>query len=139
MESNDTYASHRLSRMQAVIMGICGVILWLAAAMLLRWLIPLGALEGTARYVVYALTIPGTVPFVLGLTRIAGLSTAQLVPGYSLATAAALLCDGMAVAWVPVLYGASADHVRLAAAAILWGAGVGIALAFATAHRMHRS
>jgi hypothetical protein len=132
-------ASTRLSTRQAALMVICGVVLWLAAALLLRWLAAAGALDGPLRMFVYLVTIPGTVPFVLALRRIGKLTADQLVPAYSLATAAALLCDGIAVAWFPALYGTSADHVRLAAAAVLWGAGVGIFLAFAVTPRIRLS
>ena len=126
----------RLTARQAALMMICGVVFWLAAALLLRWLAAAGALDGPMRIFVYLITIPGTMPFVLALRRIGKLSAEHLVPAYALATAAALLCDGIAVAWFPTLYGTSSDHVRLAAAAILWGAGVGVLLAFAVASRM---
>ncbi len=128
--------SPRLSTEQAALMAICGVALWLAAAVLLRWLAAAGALDGSMRLYVYFLTIPGTVPFVFALRRIGKLSADQLIPAYSLATAMALLCDGIAVAWFPSLYGANPDHVRLAAAAVLWGAGVGVFLAFAIAPKV---
>lgn len=55
----------------------------------------------------------------------ASLSDGRTFAGVAVATAAALLCDGIAVGWVPELYGA---EPRRAAAVILWGAGVAIAL-----------
>ncbi len=128
----------RLSAQQTAIMVISGVIVWFAAALLLHWLVPIGALDGAMRILTYLLIIPGTLPVLLVMIRLADLSAAQVVPGFSMGTAAALLCDGIAVAWAPGLYGANPDHVRLAAAVILWGAGVGIILAFAVASRRTR-
>lgn len=139
MTTQGFHGNARLSLQQAMLMVICGVALWLAAALLLRWLAAAGALDGSMRIFVYLLTIPGTVPFVFALRRIGKLSADHLVPAYSLATAAALLCDGIAVAWFPTLYSTNADHVSLAAAAILWGAGVGIFLAFVLAPRIQPS
>ncbi len=110
---------------------ILGGILWFAAAMLLRILGPMGIYDGVAPLVTYALVIPGTVPFVFLVQRLAGLGCDQIALGYSVATAAALILDGIAVAWFPTLYGTNAELVKGAAAAILWGAGVGLFLAFA--------
>lgn len=138
MNAQNSGGSGRLSTRQAAMMVISGVVVWFTAAVLLHWLVPLGALDGTMRVLTYLLVIPATLPVLLGVIRLASLSAAQVVPGFSLGTAAALLCDGMAVAWAPALYGASTDHVRLAAAAILWGAGAGIMLAFGVARRMSR-
>jgi hypothetical protein len=108
---------------------IMGVILWFFAALLLRYFGPMGAFEGIARIVTYALIIPGTLPFVFLVKKIAGLASDQIAIGYSVATAAAMLCDGIALAWLPGLYGGSSELVAGSGAAILWGAGIGIVLA----------
>ena len=139
MNTQVSSSSGSLSARQVLIMMVSGVIVWFAAALLLHWLVPLGAFDGAMRVLTYLLVIPGTLPVLCGMIRLAGLSAAQVVPGFALGTGTALLCDGIAAAWFPGLYGATADHVRLAAAAVLWGAGVGIMLAFAVAHRMSRS
>jgi len=69
----------------------------------------------------------GTVPFVLLARRIGRLAPGQLVPAYALATATALLLDGLAISFARPLYGSDPTG---AAAAILWGAGMGIMLSF---------
>lgn len=119
-----------LTQTQLIRVITMGVILWFAAAMLLRWLGPMGVHEGMWRVLMYALIIPGTLPFVFLVKRIAGLQDHQVALGYAAATTAAMLCDGLALAWMPDLYGGSAELVAGAGAVILWGAGVGIVLAF---------
>lgn len=106
-----------------------GAVLWLAAALLLRALEPLAPLSGSTRLLTYALVVPGTWPAVLGFAPLAGLTRRQLGLGYAVGTAAATLLDGLALAWTPWLYGRDPLYVGAAGAVILWGAGVGLALA----------
>jgi hypothetical protein len=60
---------------------IMGVILWFFAALLLRYFGPMGAFESIARIVTYALIIPGTLPFVFLVKKIAGLASDQIAIG----------------------------------------------------------
>lgn len=136
--SADPIFAKPLSTNQVSILIGAGIVLWFAAALLLQALNAAALLGGVATLVVYALVIPGTLPFVLLLSRLARLAPPQIVPGYTLATLAALLCDGMAVAFWPALYGANDLQVRLAAGAVIWGAAVGLALAFAVARARMR-
>ncbi|WP_226017965.1 hypothetical protein [Novosphingobium sp. FKTRR1] len=129
----DPLAAVRLSGQQCLILSVAGIVVWFAAALLLGTLNAHGLLGGTASVIGYALTVPGTLPFVLALERLARLAPAQIVPGYTLATVVAMFCDGSAVAFWPTLYGTDDLQVRLAAGAVLWGAAVGIALAFGVA------
>jgi hypothetical protein len=115
---------------QTILLMVIGAALWFLAAIILGIIAPMGALEGTARAITYALIIPGTLPFVF-LTRIlAKLRHDQTAIGVAVVTATALLIDGMVVAWLPVIYGGSLPQVTNCAAAILWGAGVAMVLAF---------
>jgi hypothetical protein len=113
---------------QTAILAALGAILWLVAALLLRALAPMGIYEGWSRVILYAAIVPGTWPFVLLLVRAAGLRRAQALTGVAVALAVATLLDGLALAWTPALYGATADHAAGACAAILWGAGVFLVL-----------
>ena len=115
---------------QTLTLIIIGAVLWFAAAVLLRTIGPNGAFEGNRHILLYALTIPATVPFVWMVQKLVGLADNRIAIGYSLATATALLLDGIAVAWFPSLYGSDFPQVANSAAAILWGAGVGMVLAF---------
>lgn len=120
----------RMTLRQMIVCCVLGVVLWFVAAMLLKVLGPMGIYEGSARILLYALIIPGTVPFVFLIRWMAGLSGAQTGLGAALTTASALLLDGIAVAWFPVLYGSAESLVLGASAAILWGGGVAIFLGF---------
>ncbi len=106
-------------------MMIYGAILWFAAALLTR---AIGEVAGLKMALVYALTIVGTIPFVALAKPIAGLANDQLAMGITVATATALLLDGVALNGFRGLYGA---HPTDAAGMIMWGAGVAIFLAMA--------
>lgn len=118
-----------LSARQITITALVGVVLWFVAANLLRLLAPLDIYTDPNRIWMYLLVVPGTVPFVWLMRRLAGLSRAQIFTGYSVGTMSATLCDGIALAWFPALYGGSSELVAGAGAVILWGAGVGLLLA----------
>jgi hypothetical protein len=116
-------------RQLAICLGY-GAAFWLIAALLLGRMAPAGWLDGWARAGVFVLVVPGSVPVVLLLRRLAALGRGQLLGGMAVATAAAMLLDGVALSWAPVLYGGAA-HVAGSGATILWGAGVLIFLAYA--------
>ncbi len=118
-----------LSRGQVVTVVVYGVVLWFLAALTCRFLAPMGVFDGMNRVILYAAIWPGTVPFVFLAMKIARLSRSQIGIAYSIATAAAMLCDGVALAWFPALYGTKVEYIAASGAVILWGAGVGIILA----------
>jgi hypothetical protein len=119
-----------LTQRQTLLLVATGAALWFVAAVLLRIIAPMGALEGTMRGVSYALVIPGTLPFVFLTRWIARLRDDQMGIGIALATMTALLIDGIVVAWFPAVYGEHLPQVTNCAAIILWGAGVAILLGF---------
>jgi hypothetical protein len=135
MTSLTTYASRNapslgLSQRQLAILVATGIVLWFVAAILLRTIGPTGALEGSAVVISYTLTIPGTIPFVLLIRKLAGIANDQTFLAMAIVTGSALLLDGIAVAYFPSLYGAEMEQVARAAGAVLWGAGVAIALGY---------
>jgi hypothetical protein len=115
-----------LSTTQLAIVAAIGAILWFLAALLIRAVEPIGALEGPGVALFYAAIIPGTVPFIPLIRRLASLRRDQTVYGVAVATGVAGLLDGVALAYFPALYGANTAG---AGAAILWGAGVALLLA----------
>jgi hypothetical protein len=119
-----------LTNQQTVLLIIIGAILWFLAAIILRSIAPMGALEGSARFTTYALVIPGTLPFVVLTKMLVKLLPHQLFTGIAVATTTALLIDGIVIAWFPAVYGGALPQVTNCAAIILWGAGVGMVLAF---------
>ncbi|WP_370402439.1 hypothetical protein [Sulfitobacter sp. JB4-11] len=125
-----TSTSDQLTRKQLVFFIAFGVAGWLVAALLLRVLGPTGIYEGGLRVWVYALIIPGTMPFVWLAARLGKAQAGQLYPGFALSSGIATLCDGIALAWFPTLYGATVQLHAGAGGTILWGVGVGIVLAY---------
>lgn len=119
-----------LSTGRTATLAVVGAALWFLAAILLRDIGPIGAFEGSNRILLYALTIPGTLPFVWLTQRIARLASNQIAIGIAVVTATALLIDGVVMAWFPEIYGTELPQVTNSAAAILWGAGVGLVLGF---------
>lgn len=119
-----------LSRAQLSIFLVYGIAGWLTAALLLRFLGPLGIYEGGARVLTYLLIIPGTVPVVWLAGKLSNAAPGQLFAGFSLSSAMATLCDGIALAWFPGLYGNTVALHAGAGGTILWGVGVGIFLAW---------
>lgn len=117
-----------LSSKQIVIVSIVGAILWFCAALLMRAVVKLDVYNGAGVVAVYALTVPGSIPFAILLRKLAELRRDQTAAGYAIATAVALLLDGSAFAFFPSLYADNPADALQAAAAILWGAGVGLVL-----------
>ena len=132
----DTHTTYSLNRFlplqtsQIISLVIIGAVLWFVAAMLLRVLGPMGVFEGNSRVLLYALVIPGTYPFIVMTQKLAGLARDQIALGVSVLTAAAMVLDGVALAWFPYLYANSVDLVASSGAAILWGAAVGMIISF---------
>ncbi len=120
-----------LTASQIAILALYGAALWFAAAMLVRTIAPMGALNGGWRVLTYALIVPGTIPAVVMARPLARLRRDQTAIGITIVTAAALLLDGIAFAWFPALYGNDPALVLAGAAAILWGAGIGLVLGVA--------
>ncbi|HIG23996.1 MAG TPA: hypothetical protein EYG02_00700 [Henriciella marina] len=121
---------YRFSRQQLIRIVVVGLSVWLAGALLLRWLGPMGVYDGSARIVLYALIIPGTLPIILLLPVLAGIKRSQIAAAAAFATATAILMDGLALAWFSGLYGETIAQHAGAGAAILWGGAVAIFLGF---------
>lgn len=119
-----------LRKSQITILAGYGAVLWFAAAMLVRTIGAMGALDGGSAILTYALVIPGTVPAILAARPLAALRDDQTIIGIAVITASALLLDGIAHAWFPAIYGTDPALIVKGAAAIFWGAGVGLVLAF---------
>ncbi len=117
-----------LTSRQLTILIVNGAILWFLAALVCRFAGTVGWFEGANRAILYAAVIPGTLPFVFLLRRLAQLADHQVALGMVVATTTALILDGLALAWYPQLYGAGAAQTAASGAVILWGAGIAIFL-----------
>lgn len=105
-----------------------GWIFWFVGALICRLGGELGWFDGGARILLYGALIPGTVPVVLMIWRIARLERQHVALGTAIVTAAAIMLDGIALAWFPGLYGPGIAQTAASGAVILWGGAVAIAL-----------
>ncbi len=111
-----------------LLMGIDAALRFLAA-IILRIVAPMGALEGSARVITYALIVPGTLPFVWLTQVLAKLRHDQIAIGVAFVAATALVIDGVVVTWFRVIYSGPLPQVTNCAATILCAASVGMVLA----------
>jgi hypothetical protein len=113
---------------QLAILIASGWVFWFVGAMICRVIGDMGWFDGSARLLVYAALVPGTVPVVLLARHLAKLADDQVALGIAIVTAAAIMLDGIALAWFPALYGQGIDQTAASGAVILWGGAVAIAL-----------
>jgi hypothetical protein len=118
----------KLTPTQIVTLALYGAFLWFLAAVIVRLIAPMGALDGGWRVLTYGLVVPGTVPAIWIARAIAKLARGQTAMGITVVTAAALLLDGVAFGWFPQIYGPDPAHWLAGAAVVFWGAGVGLVL-----------
>ena len=113
---------------QLAILIVSGWIFWFVGALICRLGGEMGWFDGANRILLYAALIPGTLPVVLLAKRIARLDDQHVALGIAIVTAAAVMLDGIALAWFPGLYGPSVAQTAASGAVILWGAAAAIAL-----------
>ncbi len=116
------------SARQLAMLVVSGWIVWFIGALVCRYGGELGWFEGVNRVLLYAAVVPGTVPVILIIRRLAKLATDEVALGMAIATAAAIMLDGIALAWFPALYGPGAEQAAASGAVILWGGAVAIGL-----------
>lgn len=127
-----TSVGSRLTSRQLTILIVFGLVFWLVAALYIRFA-PFGAFDrGPSTMLLYTITVPAAWISVQVAKRLATLAADQLLPGVAIASAAAMLCDGIGLVWWP-LYG-EADRLP-GAAWLLWGVGMILIAAFVEARR----
>lgn len=114
---------------QSILLKGVGAALWFLAAIIQRIVAPMGALEGAARAITYALIVAGTLPFVWLTQVLAKLRHDQIAIGVAFVAATVLVIDGVVVTWFRVIYSGTLPQVTNCAATILFGASVGMVLA----------
>jgi hypothetical protein len=121
---------------QTAILLAAGAAFWFGFAIATRLIGAGNFLDGGARTIAtFALLVPVSIPVVALIRSVAGLSAAQLLPGMGLATMAATLCDGVTFTWFPHLYGVTGAAALPVSAAVLWGAGAGLLVAWLMGRR----
>ncbi len=106
-----------------------GALLWLLGMLFLRWTASVGALVGTGQLLIYAITIPVTIPLIPLSTRIAGLPREYTLRAVAILAMTALINDGIVIGYFPQLYSSNPATARAAAGCLLWAVGVALVLA----------
>jgi hypothetical protein len=124
-----------LSLRQTAILAAWGILLWFLAAMFIRCA-PEGYFEGgLLNATLFVAAVPLSWLTIRATRRVAALGRHQLVAGTAVASAAAMLCDGIALTWIPQIYGGVSDRLLPAAAWLLWGVAVIFIAAMLAARR----
>jgi hypothetical protein len=122
---------------QVVSLVILSVVLWVAATLYIYFL-P-GALTSPVSGSMGFITTFPIAWLSVVLTRFVGkLSPDQLLAGVGVVGALAMMIDGIALRWFPMVYGSDPATLRLGAAWLLWGYGVSLGIAVLIAAQQHR-
>jgi hypothetical protein len=125
-----TPTTNNLSKKQLLVVISLGVFFWFVFAMVIRFGNGLGIFGGAIGAVTFLLSIPIGWFLIVGIKAMAGLAIGQIMTGLGISSATAGLCDGIALTWVPSLYGNELSEALLGAAYIIWGVGIILILAY---------
>jgi hypothetical protein len=106
-----------------------GLALWIGAIFLVRTIGPMGAFSGMGLIISFVALIPGTLPAVLLTKRVMGPFKDQLLMGVTIISTIALLMAAIGFSFFPTLYGTNMTQVLAASGFMMWGGGLGFALA----------
>jgi hypothetical protein len=107
--------------------------------MFIRFVGPMGVFHGYKVILLYALTIPATVPLNARSRKLVRAPKGQMVTVIAVTSAVATGLDGVAMSQFPALYGADPAVTGAGAAWLLWAIGVAGALSLITAAAANRS
>jgi hypothetical protein len=125
-----TSTTNPLSSKQLLMVISLGVFFWFVFAMLIRLGHSLGIFGGSIGAVTFLFSIPIAWLLIVGIKALARLGNGQIMTGLGISSATAGLCDGIAITWMPSLYGNESGSALLGAGYILWGVGVILILAY---------
>ena len=108
---------------------------WFGAALFIHYAGPSGIFTGWRAAILYPLTVLATIPLNHRVRRIAGVGNGGMLTAVALGTAIATMLDGVAMTWLPALYGGDPAIVGPGAAWLLWAVGAGLTLAAVTSAR----
>lgn len=106
-----------------------GFALWIGAILLIRAIGPMGAFSGIGLLLSFMAVIPITLPAVLLTKRVMGPSRGNMLVGVTIISTIALLMAGICFSFFPNLYAVDTPTLLAASGFMLWGGGVGFALA----------
>ncbi len=121
-------ASLPLAPRQITTLAVIGAAYWFIAAIIVRATAAGWVGNDRLTALVFGLIMPGTVVALLVGYRLAGVGRNHAAIGATIMTGTASLLDGLALSWLPSLYGETPVVVLGGAAAILWAAGVALVL-----------
>jgi hypothetical protein len=130
LASSNPAESGKLPLRAVAILIVTGVVLWVLGVLLIRALIPTGAMANAWTPLIYLGLVLVSIPLTPALPRYAGVARSRVLECGAIVAATASLIDGVVVRWAPWIY---ADDARLAAdsaASLLWAIGVAVALAY---------
>lgn len=125
----DPITPHRRTSLTVLI--IVGALYWFAAALVVRWTAAGWVGSTVATMFVFALIVIVTIPALFLGMRLAGSGRSGACHASMVMTMSALLLDGIALTWFPGLYGSDPKVVLGGAAAIMFGAGIALAIGMA--------
>lgn len=119
---------------------VLGAIFWLSAALAVRLIGAAAFSPGNVFLVVmYSIACPLLWLAIFIASRISGVPLNQMFKPTVLMTMVAMFLDGIAISWATGLYGTDPSVVMHGAAWILWGAAVGILIAWLLADRSDKA
>lgn len=121
-------------RSRVAIWSALGAALWLNALIVIRIFNAYGLLDGPRILIGFVLSMPLAVVTVW-IFRLARTTWADMGFAITWGTAVAMLLDGVALGLMHGLYGETTDHARIAGSVILFGAAIGIFIAYWMAAR----
>jgi hypothetical protein len=116
---------------------LLAAVLWFLVTLNIR-LMPNTLMDPVAGPMSFVMAVPGGWISVWLTKWVGRLSWDQVLPGVAVVGAVAMMMDGTALRWFPALYGLNDTTVRLGAAGLLWGYGVGLGVALVMAARGKR-
>jgi len=117
-------------RTRYIALVIQGAVIWLMAAMCIRFAIPVGWLDGgTATAVFFALSLPGSMLGIELIHRINRGETGQMIRTSAVIALVGAMMDGLAISWTPLLYTPDRAALSFGGAWLLWIVGAILAYA----------
>jgi hypothetical protein len=118
-------------------LALLAAVLWFLVTLNIR-LMPNSLTDPVAGPVSFVMAVPGGWISVWLTKWVGRLAWDQVLPGVAIVGAVAMMMDGAALRWLPTLYSLNDTTVRLGAAGLLWGYGVGLGVAVVMAAHARR-
>jgi hypothetical protein len=119
-----------LPAIHVLLLASYGVVLWWLAAWFIRSLTPAGVFHGPAGLVTWVATVGVAYGLAWAGGRLKRLGPERVLPGIVVPCIAALLCDSIAVVWMPGLYGPDAAAMLPGLAWLFFGVSACLLFAY---------